>query len=182
MTSKLSILILLACVFSSNKAFSEEPAWKYFATSTEGGHLSGCFFDATSIASKGKEKINVWMKCLPMDLMNKSEEITARSSDILFASMEKAAAGYVPPYSKIKKLSAEQITSIIWREESANIAGIAEGIRILADIDCHEGIWRSLSTLTYSDGGNDFLDKPSRWLRIVPESNIHNLSRLTCPD
>jgi hypothetical protein len=140
-------------------------------------HSGFCFFDAKSVIQESAGQLRVWTKCLDQKDFGgvKLDKTTVEKA------AQKLVSGYVPPIVIIGVMKFDQIIDVVTAEETANLGNIEPKARILLEFNCVEQKERMLSTYIRTNNGQvGFLNKPSDWHYIAPETNVAYLQKILC--
>ncbi len=137
------------------------------------------YYDAEGVENKSNGIIKVWTKSITetevnLMLKKKDKEITDKAANRLIN-------GQYLLYATVKKLSFDDMVSLLPVEEVANVPGIKTRSIVLFEINCKEKRIRNLSITTFTDeGAVKRSGREGAWDYISPESNGETLSKMLC--
>ncbi len=140
-----------------------------------------CFYDAMGIGRTPDALLRVWTKCLPQSDMDAIDIKTDFGGKILENTARKMLRPYIPPYARVESFDFERGATITQYEETANISGIKPHSTIFYELNCSQKMLRELSVSIDLNGRQGFLNKPSEWKFVPPESNGTALLKILCP-
>ncbi len=167
-------IIAIAC---SGPARASDVDWKiYGAGSTSFGKPANCFYDANSVVKQPDTHLRVLTKCIAQEDPNSESNRKASES-----AKQKIANGYVPPIIVIGEVKFNQIAEVVAAEETANDSHTEPVARMLAELNCSEGMIRTLSIIIQRNGTFSSSRHPTDWDDIAPKTHAATLRKILCP-
>jgi hypothetical protein len=154
--------------------------WKMYGSVLE--HQEICFYDLAGVAfSPNSGNLQIWTKCIETKEIDKIDIAKDYEGRILKSAAEKTVHGYVPPIIRqIQTLNFDQMITITYQEEIANISGIQPRSRILYELNCGERMIRELDIYVEANGKVGSSHTPSSWKHVPPETNGTRLLKMLC--
>lgn len=171
----LALLCLTSC--ASLAIAQEDSDWKLVGFSPIGKDAVGVFYLQNEITRMPSGNIQVWTKALSSTKLQKAVLAVKPNDPLIQALAHKVVIGYQPPYSKVKKLSQDELLDVLSYEALANAGDIKPKVRILWEIDCRQSQYRTVSIITEKASGSP----QSVWEPVPPESTIRSLKIEACP-
>ena len=154
--------------------------WKFYGGAETGDGQTECFFDAAGIAKEPDGVMRIWTKCLLQKDVESVDIKKDYNGQIVTNATRKFLETYIPPLAKVESLDSDVAMNIIAAEQTADIAAIEPVSRILYQVNCSGKMMRELSIYVKSGGKVGFVEKPSNWKYVSPESNGGRLLGILC--
>lgn len=158
MIARAAFAFLLLCCCPA--AASPAADWKYLIDSRIGAGepMLHVFFLASEIERAPNNHVRVWTKGLAVDEVEKMQ----LDKDAIDRVARKLIAGYRPPFTKLMKLSRDQLVDVIALEEKADLATLQPHVQELMEFDCSSKMERTLSIAISMGGKFGSEDKPGK--------------------
>lgn len=153
--------------------------WKVYGYSKYKSETVALFYSAGEVRALPGGHVEIWTKALNQKDIEHAYESLSKAQQARL--VEKIAAGYVPPYASITKVTPDQLIDLSASEEIANGSDIQPMARVLYELDCSDEVYRELSTHTWIGGKAEISDTVSAWHHVPPETPASSLLSLACP-
>jgi hypothetical protein len=179
-TSTVVLAVALVALTLESTAMAADVDWKMYGTaSVEDAEI--CFYDAKGVTRPTNNLTRVWTKCVSKKALGNIDFDGAIGKSVVESAAHKVLDNYVPPIAMVDDaIDFNQALAIIQYEEIANIVGIAPNARLFYEINCPDRMIRVLSTYLKVKGKDSYINKPSDWKHVSPESNGATLLKLMC--
>jgi hypothetical protein len=170
----LAIFLLSASLAASAQ---NQNQWSVFGTKQE----NTLFFAAGDVQRNADGHLQVWTKELSEKQIDAAVEKAGKDKDAGARITWTAVAGSRPPISQVRKMSPDEILSVVIEEDVANNSPEVQPLsQALFEVDCSGRMMRILSSIAYKNGQTRSSNRPSEWMHVPPDSNGSNLLAMLC--